>query len=181
MAGFGSSLAWAIGLGVPAALAGGSLVYDPGVGRGAYSATAMAVTVRGDTGPAVAPAQETPAEAGVTAVRDPDGLFYVRGRVNDRLTRFIVDTGASVVVLSEADARSAGIDVDPVDFGDNMATVGGQGRAAWVRLKRLSIAGYTLRDLDVAIVKGASTSLLGQNALSRLGGVVQDGNRITLR
>ena len=182
MAAFGSCLAWAIGLGTPLMLAGGSLVYDGDAGRSDYTAAAaMAVTGRADADPAPPREQEMAGKGAVTALRDPDGLFYVGGKVNGRPTRFIVDTGASVVVLSEGDARSAGIDVDPADFGDNMATVGGKSRAAWVRLDRLSIAGYTLRHLDVAVVQGAHTSLLGQNALSQLDGVVQDRNRITLR
>ena len=40
--------------------------------------------------------------------RSPDGHFYVKGEINGEPLRFMVDTGASMVVVSDAFAERAG-------------------------------------------------------------------------
>lgn len=41
--------------------------------------------------------------------RSPDGHFYVKGEINGEPLRFMVDTGASMVVVSDAFADRAGL------------------------------------------------------------------------
>jgi len=41
--------------------------------------------------------------------RGPDGHFYADAQVNGTTIRFLVDTGASLVVLTREDAQRAGI------------------------------------------------------------------------
>ena len=45
----------------------------------------------------------------LTIPRDRDGHFYARGSINDQPVTFLVDTGASLVTVSEALAGSAGL------------------------------------------------------------------------
>ena len=61
------------------------------------------------TPPALAPGE-------VALARAPDGQFYAEARVNDRAIRFLVDTGATGVALTGADAREAGIFWSPTDL-----------------------------------------------------------------
>lgn len=54
--------------------------------------------------------------ADVTLERAADGHFYVDAQVNGAAVRFLVDTGASSLVLTQADAQRAGIGAG--DFSD---------------------------------------------------------------
>ncbi len=123
---------------------------------------------------ATAPVRVTPVAVGNRAAtsfaRAGDGLFYVTGRVNGADIRFLVDTGANVVVLTRADAARAG--VSPAAFQAKVQTANGPAPMAWTKLDQLSIAGRDVRGVDAGITHtGLGVSLLGQNVLSRLGSV----------
>lgn len=114
--------------------------------------------------------------------RGADGLFYVNALINDRPVRFLVDTGASVVVLTAADARHAGVVVDPAGYDGSVATVGGSTAMAWATLDKVNLAGHEVRGLKVAVVRnGLGVSLLGQNMLSQLHSVTLSADRLSLR
>jgi aspartyl protease family protein len=115
------------------------------------------------------------------AIKSDDGLFYVTARVNGAPVRFVVDTGANVVVLTGADARRAGI--TPARHGSQqLETASGGSAMTWATLDEVEIAGQTLTHTRAAIVAdGLKMSLLGQNALSRLNSVTLRGNRLELR
>ncbi|MFT4025264.1 MAG: retropepsin-like aspartic protease [Novosphingobium sp.] len=108
-----------------------------------------------------------------------DGLFYVTAMVNGKPVRFVVDTGASVVVLTRSDAIKAGVTrgAKAVD----VETAGGSSAMHSVNLKRVDIAGQALTDVDAAIM-GAElpVSLLGQSVLSQMRSVRLTGNRLQL-
>lgn len=113
--------------------------------------------------------------------RGPDGLFYVRVLVNGRPVRFLVDTGASVVVLTAEDARAVGVQVVDEQYNRRVDTVGGSTPMAWATLSTVDVAGHRIRGLRVAVVRsGLGVSLLGQNMLSRLNGVTMTADRLTL-
>jgi aspartyl protease family protein len=104
-----------------------------------------------------------------TVRRDPDGLFYVQALVNGKPVRFLVDTGASVVVLTAADARAVGARVEDEQFTQKVNTVGGSTQMAWTTIQSLRLAGRDVRGLRAGIVKeGLGVSLLGQNMLTQL-------------
>ena len=110
--------------------------------------------------------------------RSADGLFYVNGRVNGKVIRFVIDSGASVVVLTKADA--AALSLSPTGPQSQMIqTAGGSSPMRWTSLSSVTIAGQTLTDVDAAVMdKGLQTSLLGQNILSRLGTITQEGTNL---
>lgn len=109
--------------------------------------------------------------------RASDGLFYVDAIVNDQPMRFIVDTGASIVVLTHSDARRIGLGVDEGRFNTNVQTVGGNTNMAMTSLNHVRIAGREVRQLRAAVVReGLGVSLLGVNALSQLGQVTIEGD-----
>ncbi|HEU0066662.1 MAG TPA: TIGR02281 family clan AA aspartic protease [Sphingomonas sp.] len=136
---------------------------------------AIVTPVEADTGVVASiPAQDVQ--------RGADGLFYVHALVNRRPIRFIVDTGASVVVLTAADARAVGIEVAPRHYSANVNTVGGNTPMAWATVDQIDLAGHEIRGLKAAVVRdGLGVSLLGQNVLARLHSVTITADRLSLR
>lgn len=116
----------------------------------------------------------------VDILRAGDGLFYVTGDVDGTPIRFVVDTGATVVVLTPADARKLGIAPNSRDQRAQIQTVAGATSMQWTKISRIKIAGQSAYHLDAAIVRsGLKVSLLGQNFLSEMGGVTLQKNRMT--
>lgn len=119
----------------------------------------------------------------VTLVRDPSGHFEADARVNRASVRFVVDTGASTIVLSARDARRVGLDPDELRYDVSTRTANGIGRAARVRLDELRIGGLLRRDIAALVAPpgSLSISLLGQNFLESLHSYEKRGDRLTLR
>ena len=114
--------------------------------------------------------------------RHSDGLFYTKARVNRKAMRFLIDTGASVVVLTEPDARAIGIVLEDEDFSQAIVTAGGKASMAWVTIDRIELAGHEVRSLRASVVRnGAGVSLLGQNMLSRLDSLTIRNDGMTLQ
>jgi len=129
------------------------------------------------------PDEQIEAEAmGMDVARAKDGMFYVQAEINGQPVRFLVDTGANVVVLTGADAARLGIQAEVNPFGPRMQTAGGGAAMAWTKLAQVRLAGREVRDLKAAVVPtGLPVSLLGQNMLSKLGAVMIQGDRLSLR
>jgi aspartyl protease family protein len=124
----------------------------------------------------------SPLAAGHKVRRDPDGLFYVHALVNGKPVRFLVDTGASVVVLTAADARAVGAEVEDEKFGHRVSTVGGSTPMAWTTIQSLELAGHEVRDLRAAVVKdGLGVSLLGQNMLTELNSLIISEDSLSMQ
>lgn len=112
----------------------------------------------------------------------PDGLFYVSGSVNGTAIRFLVDTGANLVVLTADDARRIGLTAADANAGGSVQTASGQANMDRVTLGRVSVAGHSAENVDAAVMHdGLSVSLLGQNLLSKLGPITMSGDEITLQ
>lgn len=121
-----------------------------------------------------------PAPSGRLIARASDGLFYVDASVNGQPLRFIVDTGASIIVLTESDARRVGLALNDGHYNASIETVGGNTDMAMTTLKHVRIAGKEVRQLRAAVVRnGLGVSLLGLNALSQLGSVTIQGDRLS--
>lgn len=111
--------------------------------------------------------------------RGPDGHFYADAQVNGTTIRFLVDTGASIVVLSRQDAQRAGIQLPATR---TMAMgVGGPIEVTPVVLDRVAVGGIEARSVEAAIADETPVSLLGQSYLQRVGSVEIHGDRMVLR
>ncbi|MFZ1413981.1 MAG: TIGR02281 family clan AA aspartic protease [Defluviicoccus sp.] len=109
------------------------------------------------------------------------GHFWVDAEVNGNTVRFIVDTGATSVVLSEEDADRAGLRLSPRDYTALHRTAGGTVRAAPVTLREVHIGALGLRDVEAAVNPALSgVSLLGMTFLNRLDGYEVRGDTLSL-
>lgn len=113
--------------------------------------------------------------------RRGDGHFYANAMVNGQPVEVIIDTGASSVALTVADAQRIGIPVDPASF-----EVVGTGASGPVRGQRISLAsveveGRRVSTVSGAVLEGLEQSLLGQSYLSRIGSITMNGDYLTLR
>ena len=111
--------------------------------------------------------------------RGPDGHFYADAQVNGTTIRFLVDTGASMVVLTRQDAQRAGIQLPSARA---MAMgVGGPIEVIPVTLDRVAVGGIEARGVQAAIADETPVSLLGQSYLQRVGSVEIRGDTMVLR
>lgn len=101
----------------------------------------------------------------------PDGHFRIQALVNGSRVTFMVDTGATDVVLAPDDARRIGLDPANLSYTQFAQTANGTVRGAPVDLHSLIIGPIDIRDMP-ATVNGAdmSDSLLGMAFLNRLAG-----------
>jgi aspartyl protease family protein len=119
----------------------------------------------------VAPAPVAPADSGAAATiaKASDGHYWASAEVNGARVRFLVDTGATAVALTAADARRLGLDLSRLDFAYRVVTAGGEARAAAVKLASVDVGGAKVADVDALVIdKGLDTSLLGMTYLGRL-------------
>ncbi len=113
-------------------------------------------------------APETP-RAQAAVMKAGDGHYWAQAQVNGRPVRFLVDTGATAVALTPADAQRLGFDLARLRYGYSVMTAGGQARAAAVKLASVSVAGAKLEDVDALVIEsGLDASLLGMSYLGRL-------------
>ncbi|MBN9580459.1 MAG: TIGR02281 family clan AA aspartic protease [Afipia sp.] len=118
------------------------------------------------------PPQRAQATAGrsVTIPRDRRGHFQTEGSVDGRRIDFMVDTGASAIALNESSAARVGVYPRPDDYTAHVSTANGTVKAARTRLRRVSIGGLEVRDVDALVLPDTALSenLLGLSFLSKL-------------
>ena len=101
----------------------------------------------------------------------PLGHFLIDADVNGVQVRFLVDTGASSVTLTEADAERIGIPVRALDYSARFETANGQILAAPVTLRDMEIGGAAFVDVNATVTQAPlNVSLLGMSFLNRLSG-----------
>jgi len=116
----------------------------------------------------VEPLPATP-ETAASISKGPDGHFWAQADVNGRSVRFLVDTGATAVALTAADAQRLGYTLKDLDYAYTVTTANGQARAAAVKLASVSVSGARVANVDALVIeKGLDTSLLGMTYLGRL-------------
>lgn len=113
----------------------------------------------------------------VRIAADRSGHFFVRGQVDGAPVVFLVDTGATEVTLSDADARRVGLRPLPSEFTREVRTAQGTTRTAPITLRELEVGPIRMRAVSAQVsASGLGISLLGMSFLSRLEGYsVRDG------
>lgn len=119
----------------------------------------------------------------IALVRDSSGHFTLKADVNGATVRFLVDTGASIVTLTQEDARAIGLSPDSLNYRTPVTTANGRALVATVRLDTVSIAGAELTGLRAFVAPPGKleTSLFGMNALDRFVSWRVEKGRMILR
>lgn len=108
-----------------------------------------------------------------------DGHFYVRAVVNGEPVLFMVDTGASDIVLTQATARRLGF--DNLVYDGAAETANGTVAIAGVRLDAIEVGSIAITGIKASVNAGVlSTNLLGMHFLRALKGWRVEGDTLIL-
>ena len=113
--------------------------------------------------------------------RAHDGHYYLPVTVNGEPITFLVDTGASQIVLSAQDARRVGIDPDQLNYFGRASTANGEVRTAPVRLDSLDWGrSRTAMSRPGSMKVNCIKSLLGMDYLHRFSNIQFTDGRLIL-
>ncbi len=129
----------------------------------------------------VAPVQEVTGEGRLTVPLAPDGHFHLRAEVNGQPIRFVVDTGASAVVLSQKDAAKVGLKPADLAYYAQARTANGTVATAPVTLDRVVIGPFDDRKVRAVVNAGEMDgSLMGMSYLTSFAKVSFSGKTLVL-
>lgn len=137
--------------------------------------------------PPLSPAAPTTAAPQASVSKAADGHFWAEAQVDGAgaapgRVKFLVDTGATIVALTEPDARRLGLDPSTLAYETEVQTAAGETRAARVRLRSVSVAGARVEDVEAVVVRaGLNDSLLGMSYLGRLSAFEATQSALILR
>jgi aspartyl protease family protein len=119
------------------------------------------------------PAEPAPAQSSyrsMTIPRGDHGHFSVEATIDGRRMDFVVDTGASAVVLRERDAARLGIHPSERDYTGRTQTANGVARYAPVELNRVDVGGIVVYNVRAAVMpdEALGQNLLGMTFLSKV-------------
>ena len=129
----------------------------------------------------VRPMQSVVSEDRIELPRAPDGHYYLTAEVNGAPIRFVVDTGASQIVLSQTDAARIGIDTENLAYLGRAYTANGEVRTAPVRLDSVAVGPVRHEDVRAVVNQGQMDgSLLGMSYLQRFSSIEITGGTLVL-
>lgn len=130
----------------------------------------IAVRVAGGLAPGKPVMITDDAGPAVSIRKSMNGHFDAAGSVNGEAVDFLIDTGATTVVLSHADALRVGFAEADLVFSLITNTANGQARAAPVRLDDVTVGAISRNDLRAMVAEPGKLdrSLLGMNFISSL-------------
>lgn len=111
-----------------------------------------------------------------------DGHYYVSVRVNGSEARLLIDTGATLTVLSKHQAERAGIFPSPGEYTATVRTASGMAKAAPVQLNTLEIGEARLQNVRALVMDTpANISVLGMDTLQKFRSYKFRNGVLTLR
>ena len=112
----------------------------------------------------------------------PGGHYLIEAVVNGAPVDFLVDTGASDIVLNLEDAERLGLQPETLRFTQRFATANGEVRGAPVVLREIRIGQFSLFDVPASVNEAPlRVSLLGMSFLGQLNGYQVEDGRLILR
>jgi aspartyl protease family protein len=107
--------------------------------------------------------------------------FWIEAVANVTTLRFLVDTGASGIVLTKADAMRLGFSLDKLSFDEVFNTANGRTRGAPIVLDQLRIGPIVLDHVRASVNEGElQQSLLGMQFLAQMTKIEITGDVLTL-
>ena len=116
----------------------------------------------------------------VQLIVDNEGFFRADGAVNGKAVKFLVDTGANIVVLNSIEANRIGLDYKS-GAKRGAKTASGLASMYVVTAKKMSIGGIELLNVEMGVIEGGfpESPLLGMTFLGLLN-MQRDGKVMTL-
>lgn len=147
-----------------------------------FVGTIAAIGLWGDISRDIAPRQAVSGSE-IVLPRAPDGHYYITLEINGAPVDFVVDTGASQVVLTQNDARRVGFDPADLRYLGIARTANGEVRTAAVHLDTVSVGPFTDTRLRATVNGGEmDKSLLGMTYLGLYDTIsITDGKLILSR
>ena len=120
--------------------------------------------------------------AAVMIDRSANGHFEARVLMNDVPVRTVVDTGASLTVLTFEDAERVGLDVERLAFDTPVMTANGRANAARGSVDTFVLGDIERRNVPVMVTEAGrlGQSLLGMQFLGSLSSFEMRGSRLIL-
>jgi aspartyl protease family protein len=120
---------------------------------------------------------------GVTLQAGPSGHYSAEVRVNGARVEMMVDTGATVVSLTETTARRLSIFPLPEAYTATMHTANGIVHAAPVMLTEVRLGNISVRQVQAVVMpdRALGTDLLGMSFLGRLSRFTVGNNEMVLK
>lgn len=128
------------------------------------------------------PVQSTMADGRLEIPRASDGHYHLTLDIGGTAVRFLVDTGATNVVLSQDDARRLGIDPATLAYLGQARTANGVVRTARVALSDVRLGDFRDDRVAAYVTDGdMERSLLGMDYLRRFRIEIADGRMVLTR
>lgn len=123
--------------------------------------------VRGEVSPTIAVARQ---EGEVMLKKAWDGHFRAVTKINGENVGMLIDTGASLVLLSYEDAQAIGLKPETLEFSTPVITANGKAHVASVTLDSVQVGNIGLFGVRAAVAEKGKlhSSLLGMSFLSRI-------------
>lgn len=130
----------------------------------------------------IMPSRATQSAQGFEVQRARDGHFYLTLQVNGKNIPFVVDTGATDIVLTQDDAEKIGIDPDALTYIGRANTANGVVKTASTVLDRIALGDMVDYDVRASVNGGKMDgSLLGMAYLNRFSEISMRGDRLILK
>lgn len=144
---------------------------------GAIAAVGLWEDIRQTVQPRAAVSQD----GTINVPRSADGHYHLTLEVNGAPVRFVVDTGATDIVLTQEDAARAGLDPASLRYIGQASTANGVVQTAPVRLDTIALGPVIDRNVP-AVVNGSEMfgSLLGMGYLQRWSDIRITGGELVL-
>ncbi|MDG7056436.1 MAG: TIGR02281 family clan AA aspartic protease [Wolbachia endosymbiont of Meromenopon meropis] len=109
-----------------------------------------------------------------------DGHFYIQAQVNGCNVMFLLDTGATDIVLSQRDALNAGINLKNIQDFKIYETAKGQVKAGVIQISQIKIGNFLINNVQASVnTHSMHRSLLGMSFLKYFHFTIRD-NKLTL-
>ncbi len=119
--------------------------------------------------------------ARIEVPRRNSGHFHLMLELDGVPVNFLVDTGATDIVLTEADARRVGLDPDTMPFIGRARTANGEVETAYGSIDQVRLGPIVHSNVSVAVNRGEMPgSLLGMSYLNRFDRIEISGDTLTL-
>jgi aspartyl protease family protein len=118
----------------------------------------------------------------VTLYADRGGHYFAEGFINGAPTRFMVDTGATMVAMNSNTAKRIGLDYQRFGRAGIANTAGGMVRTYYLKLESVQVGEIKFFNVDAGVVEGAHPTdvLLGMSFLNRVD-MKRDSEKLELK